>query len=246
MASRDLHSEIKVVRCFPSAQIATDGTTVGTVVDTAGFDSCEFTLASTVLTDGTFAPLVEHGDAANLSDAATVPAAQLIGTIAAASFVSTEDNVAKKIGYLGSKRYVRISVVSQGTAASGTATILAGLVADEVVTIAGHAFTAKASGATGDQFNIGASEAATAANLAAAIRASVTAGIAGVVTAAAADAIVTITAIATGAVGNAITLTKTGDHLAVSGTGTLAGGDDATGRIGGTAILGHPRFGPVA
>lgn len=53
------------------------------------------------------------------------------------------------------------------------------VVATNKVTINGHDFTAVASGASGDQFNVGVSDTATAANAAAAINASTTSGVAG-------------------------------------------------------------------
>lgn len=56
-------------------------------------------------------------------------------------------------------------------------------VAADAFSINTHAFTARASGASGDEFNIGATNADSATNLAAAINASITSGITGVFTA---------------------------------------------------------------
>jgi hypothetical protein len=118
-------------------------------------------------------------------------------------------------------------VISGDVAASGTATIASGLTATEKITIQGVDFTAVASGATGNQFNLGADENAAAANLAAAINASTSPAVRGAVTASAASAVVTITARTPGTGGNAITLTRTGAHITVSGSGTLASGFNA-------------------
>lgn len=111
--------------------------------------------------------------------------------------------------------------------ASGTITFTGLPVADETVTIGGIDFTAKASGATGNQFNIGASATLTAAALAAAINASTTAGIAGVVTATSALGVVTVTCIIPGRVGNGITLAEALTNATVSGA-RLASGADGT------------------
>lgn len=109
--------------------------------------------------------------------------------------------------------------------ASGTIT-LASHVATDTVTIAGVTFTCMASGATGDQYNVGGSDTATAVNLAAAINASTSAGIANCVTASSAAAVVTIEADVPAALGNSVTIAISA-HGSVSGA-RLASGSDGT------------------
>ena len=60
--------------------------------------------------DATFITLVEHGDAANLSDAAAVPDDQLLGLEAQASFLFSDDDKVFKIGLRTSKRYARVTI----------------------------------------------------------------------------------------------------------------------------------------
>lgn len=101
--------------------------------------------------------------------------------------------------------------------------------ADETVTINGVAFTAKASGATGNQFNIGGTVTATAAALTAAINASTTAGIASVIEASSALGVVTVTCKVPGLVGNAIVVAESMSNFAWAGAATkLASGTDGT------------------
>jgi phage tail sheath gpL-like len=108
-------------------------------------------------------------------------------------------------------------------AASGTCTIVNGSVtANDTVTVAGTVLTAKTSGATGAQFNIGASGTITAANLAAAINANQK-----IVSATSSGAVVTITCNTPGAVGNFVTLATS--H---SGAFTLSGSTLASGAGG--------------
>ena len=61
--------------------------------------------------------LFEDGDAANLSDAAAVADADLLGTEALASFQFDDDNEVRKIGYIGNKRYCRVTITPAGNAA---------------------------------------------------------------------------------------------------------------------------------
>jgi hypothetical protein len=84
---RDLHNSIKVSRERQLRQAALTGnaTTNSQIIDTQGFESLEFLIESGVITDGTFTPNLQEGDAANLSDAATVAAGDMLGTVAGAT-----------------------------------------------------------------------------------------------------------------------------------------------------------------
>lgn len=116
---RELHTSLETVAALTPRTIATDTTTAGSIVDRQGFEAVEFVIAAGTLTDGAYAVLIEEGDAANLSDAAAVADADLIGTEADIAYALTEDNEVHKIGYKGSKRYVRLSIVSTSTSSGG-------------------------------------------------------------------------------------------------------------------------------
>jgi phage tail sheath gpL-like len=120
------------------------------------------------------------------------------------------------------------SVIAQKAAvaavrASGTVTITHGnLNANDTVTICGITITAKASGATGAQFNIGADATADAAALAACINALATLNI--YVSATSAAGVVTVTANQAGVVGNLFAM-ATSDATAYGlSAAALAGG----------------------
>lgn len=122
---RDLHNNIDVRRAI-SPVVATDDTAiVSQIIDCAGFDGVEFAIITGTLADAdaTFAVLVEHDDDSNLATAAAVADSQLLGTEAGASFTFAADNVTKKIGYIGTKRYVRLTITPTGN--TGNAPIAA-------------------------------------------------------------------------------------------------------------------------
>lgn len=122
MTTRDIHNTLFPIIGLVFALINSDTTTVGIIIDTAespGYNSLEFLFLSATITDGTYTPLIEHGDDPALSDAAPVPDNQLVGTEAAAAFVAADDDKVKRIGYVGNKRFVRASLVSIGTTAGG-------------------------------------------------------------------------------------------------------------------------------
>lgn len=113
MPQRDLHNNIDVKRGISPAAAGTDNTAfVSQICDTQGFNAVEFLLLTGAIadTDATFTVLVEEGDAANLSGGNAVADDQLIGTEALAAPLFSDDDKVFKIGYRGSKRYVRVTV----------------------------------------------------------------------------------------------------------------------------------------
>lgn len=110
---RDLANHLEVRRAISPAAATTDNTPyVSQIIDLAGYSKLVFAINLGALADAdaTFAVLVEHGDAANLSDAVAVPDANLTGTEASSGFTFADDNKVRKIGYVGSKRYVRLTI----------------------------------------------------------------------------------------------------------------------------------------
>lgn len=101
-----------------TAAIATSTTTNGVIIDTQDFNALTFVLNVGARTDGTFTPNLQHGDASDLSDAATVPADDIVGTYAGGA-INTAQTV-KKLGYVGNKRYVRLQVVSTSVTSGAT------------------------------------------------------------------------------------------------------------------------------
>lgn len=117
MAKFDLHNHIQTVPLIAPVAARTDNTAiVSAIIDTRGYGSVEFVLVTGTNTDtnATFAVTVEHGDDSGLSDTAAPAATELLGTLALASFDFSNDIVTRKLGYIGSKRYVRLTVTPSG------------------------------------------------------------------------------------------------------------------------------------
>lgn len=116
---RDLMNNIHPRRAIDPVVGAADNTAqVSQIIDRQGFESLTFLIATGAVADAdaTFTVLVEDGDAANLSDAAAVADSDLIGTEALASFTFADDNETRKIGYKGTKRYVRLTITPANNA----------------------------------------------------------------------------------------------------------------------------------
>jgi hypothetical protein len=124
MPQRDGMHGIKVLLSL--APVVESGNTalVSAIVDTRGYDSCTFYIGAGVLADAaaTFTALLEDGDDSGLSDNAGVADIDLLpsgtGQEAAASFTEADDGLIKRIGYIGSKRYVRLTVTPANNASS--------------------------------------------------------------------------------------------------------------------------------
>jgi len=115
---RDLLNSINTKYLFAPIAAQTNSSTarVSAIIDTAGYESCTFVLIDGTNTDAdaTFAVTLEHGDDSALADTAVPAATDLIGTTALAGFTFADDNLTRKIGYIGAKRYVRVTVTPTG------------------------------------------------------------------------------------------------------------------------------------
>jgi hypothetical protein len=115
---RDFASTVHVVRAIsPQAAQADNTPIVSQIINRAGYDGLVFAINNGANTDtnATFTTLIEHGDQSNLSDAVAVADAQLSGTEAQASFTAaSDDNKVFKIGYVGTKQYVRLTITPAG------------------------------------------------------------------------------------------------------------------------------------
>ncbi len=137
---RDLYNNIEVRRGFSPAAAVTDNTAyVSQIIDMRGFKSLvwEIILGAIADVDVTFTTLMEHGDDSGLSDAADVPDSQMDPDEATATPKFGSDDSVRKLGYVGEKRYVRLTI----TPAANTGDIFLALVAllgdpDERVTTA--------------------------------------------------------------------------------------------------------------
>ena len=117
---RDLHNHIHPKRGLSPVAAGTDNTAmVSQIVDTLGFGSVEFVMIIGANTDAdaTFAVLFEDGDDPALSDYAAVADADLLGTEVLAGFQFDDDNECRKIGYVGNKRFCRVTITPSGNAA---------------------------------------------------------------------------------------------------------------------------------
>ena len=124
---KDLFNLVHPVRAISPVSVADNTAQVSSIIDRQGYESLTFLIAlgSIADADATFAVTMDHGSASNLSDAATVPAAELLGTTTLAGFQFDDDNETRKIGYRGIKRYVRLTITPSANASAALISAIA-------------------------------------------------------------------------------------------------------------------------
>lgn len=109
----NLYNDVKYSRAISPATAKTDNTAWTTqILDTANFEHNELVLMLGDLADAdaTFTVLMEEGDDPNLNDGDAVADEDLLGTEAEAGFNFGDDNETRKIGYIGTKRYIQATI----------------------------------------------------------------------------------------------------------------------------------------
>jgi hypothetical protein len=124
---RDLHHNLAFRRAISPVSVADNTAQVSQIIDTSGFSSLEFAIniGAVADADATFTVLVEDGNAANLSDAVAVADSALLGTELLAGFQFDSDNQVRNIGYIGYKRYVRLTITPVNNASAALLSAMA-------------------------------------------------------------------------------------------------------------------------
>jgi len=130
---RDLHNNIATPECIPSQTVGTTGTgRTSSIVDRLGYEGVEFVInyGSISATNAVFTPNLQEASATggpftSVADIDMLPQANAetgAGIGATASRVSgVSKNVSKKLGYIGTKRYLKLKVSSTVTAGANIA-----------------------------------------------------------------------------------------------------------------------------
>ena len=114
MSTYDNASLLKFAKALNIQAITASSTVVGNSIDTKGFESLTFLYEVGARTDGTFTVLIQDSD--DDSTFADVVDDFLIGTESA---INTANTI-KKIGYVGKKRYVKLSFVASAVTSGAT------------------------------------------------------------------------------------------------------------------------------
>lgn len=139
MSIRDLHSNVRTKTVISPLAIGANATKSGIVIDRQGYGGVEFIASyGAVTTTGTVVTLVvKDGDATG--SLTSVANDYLLGTEALASLpaatpraAGTTKEVTKRVGYIGTKRYVTVDAVQTGTTSVGVVGVAAVLYSPNV------------------------------------------------------------------------------------------------------------------
>jgi hypothetical protein len=114
---RDIASNLHFRPAIAPIAARTDNTAiVSSILPTLGFSSSALALLTGTNTDAnaTFAVLLEESDASDMTGATAVADKDMIGTEALAGFTFADDVECRKLGYIGSKGYIRATVTPSG------------------------------------------------------------------------------------------------------------------------------------
>lgn len=124
--SKDLHNNARGVLAINPVALGTTGAITGLVIDRQGYGGVEFfiTYGSVTTTGTTAAVTIKEGDVTGTLT--SVADSDLVGTEAAAALAATTPRTAgstkeyvERIGYVGVKRYVQVSLNHTGTTSVG-------------------------------------------------------------------------------------------------------------------------------
>lgn len=117
MSMRDLMNNINPKRGIsPQVQTNLDTAFVSQILDTKGLKSATFVLLCGAITDAnvTFTVLAEESDDSGMSGQNAIDDANLLGTEALATPLFSDDNKCFKLGFIDTKRYIRMTITPSG------------------------------------------------------------------------------------------------------------------------------------
>jgi hypothetical protein len=121
-AVRDLKNNVDV-DLSKYIEILADGSTTGTILDTADYDSgIMFCFAIPDYGDGTYSINMYESDHISMSTQTIIPDEKLIGSTSDLVFTSatSQGDAVKTLGIVGTKRYVRPIIASTGATTGAT------------------------------------------------------------------------------------------------------------------------------
>lgn len=124
---RDLHNNIHPLRALSPVSVADNTAQVCQIIDKAGYKSLEYIIATGSIADAdaAFVVLLEESDDSGMSGATAVADADLLGTELLAGFQFDDDNETKKLGYIGKKRYTRMTITPSANASAALLCVVA-------------------------------------------------------------------------------------------------------------------------
>lgn len=126
MPSMDITHSLRNEIALNVQAIASDTTTVGNIIDVSDSLAANLTFFSGAVTDGSYVILLEESESAAFATSNVVADTDMLGQDSDSTDAPelqttiTAANEIKKLGYVGAKPYIRVSVVSTTVTTGGT------------------------------------------------------------------------------------------------------------------------------
>jgi hypothetical protein len=121
---RDMTNDVQAKRVLSPVSVSDNTAQVGQEIDHQGYDGALYTIliGSVADADTTFTVLLEESDTAGSGFAAVADADMVSQSSSApetaAGFQFDDDNEVRKLGYIGSKRYTRLTITPANNASA--------------------------------------------------------------------------------------------------------------------------------
>lgn len=130
---RDSANNVQIKRVLSPVSVSDNTAQVGQIIDRQGYDSLTYVISTGSIADAdaTFTVLLEESDNSDLSSGNAVDDTDMVSQASgtapetAAAFQFDDDNEVRKLGYIGSKRYTRLTITPAGNASAAVLTAVA-------------------------------------------------------------------------------------------------------------------------
>lgn len=125
MSNSDLHSNVKQILAVNPVALGATGAITGAIIDRKGYGGVEFLITyGSITTTGTVVTaLLKEGDVTgtltSVADADMLGTETLASLVAGARVAGTGKEVVKRLGYIGTKRHVQLTLTGTGTTSAG-------------------------------------------------------------------------------------------------------------------------------
>lgn len=122
---KHIHENVKALLALSAVAAGATGSSAGKIIDRKGYGGVEFIVGygAITTTGSVVTALVKEGDVTgtltSVADGDLVGTEALVGLAAGARVSWTGQQVVKRIGYKGNKRYVQLTLTNSGTTSVG-------------------------------------------------------------------------------------------------------------------------------
>lgn len=128
---KDIHNTMFQATLAAQEVINSDTVTLSAIIDTVKFSGHEFLVIGSSINDGEYVISIQEGDEVDdeanptsIDDGATAASEDILATLANLTLTVAETGLTTRLGYIGTKRWLRVEITSTNTSAGAVLNIL--------------------------------------------------------------------------------------------------------------------------